>query len=177
MYKVPAHLFIINGHLCEIQSVIHCLLSFILTMTVHCFTRNYSLCYLVTDVWGQCQQTWISFLILKCCAFISVFATLPSHGGAFKVFLSHYKIAKLLFCIRSVDVLRYGASASAGGWKSGGIISKLTILCWVISLVGVWDLAAHEMSKVERSVVSSDGRDCSKHRERHDTPQRGVVWL
>lgn len=42
------------------------------------------------------------FLILKCCAFISVFATLPSHGGAFKVFLSHYKIAKLLFCIIAI---------------------------------------------------------------------------
>lgn len=25
MYKVPAQLFIINGYLCEIQSVIHCL--------------------------------------------------------------------------------------------------------------------------------------------------------
>lgn len=33
------------------------------------------------------------------------------------------------------------------------------------------DLAAQEMSKVKRTIVSPDGRDCSKHRERHDTPQ------
>lgn len=37
------------------------------------------------------------------------------------------------------------------------------------------DLAAQEMSKVKRSFVSSDGRDCSKHGDRHDTTQRDVV--
>lgn len=39
------------------------------------------------------------------------------------------------------------------------------------------DLAAQEMSKVKRIVVPPDGRDGSKHREQHDTPQRDVVWF
>lgn len=80
--------------------------------------------------------------------------------------LQNYFFASLPSC---VDVLRYGALEE---WRHNFQINHFLLgdlFGWGL------DLAAQEMSKVKRSVVSSDGRDCSKHRERHDTPQRDVV--